>query len=378
MIRYISPAILKKFRGKTCLLRVDLNAKPGREKKFLRVEAVLPTIKTLLKNGNKVVILSHRGRPRVGRTSPRHGAGRPKQFSLRPFAAILEKKLNQEVVFLPALPRVVVPRNNKVFLLENLRFWKGEEKNDLRFARRLARLADFYVNDAFAVSHRRDASVSAITRYLPSYGGLLLEKEIKNLGGILKYTTHPFVVVIGGAKIGDKLGIIDYLWNKADYFLLGSGPAATFFAAKGLPIGDSLVDRDSIPKIKKFVGSKKLVLPLDVKIKNKQILDIGEKTAKNYSAIISKARTIVWNGPVGMFERKEFSEGTKAIWRAILANRKAQTVVGGGETLASFRLLKTKSYKLKANIFLSTGGGAMLEYLSGKKLPGITALEISN
>jgi phosphoglycerate kinase len=310
-----------------------------------------------------VVILSHRGRPTKN-----------KKLSLKPFVPILQKKLNVKVKFVTDLE---ISEDGDVLLLENLRFWPGEEKNDASFARRLAKLGDFYVNDAFAVSHRKDASVCAITRYLPSYGGLLLEREVKNLSAIINYSTRPFVVVIGGAKIRDKLGVIKYLWNKADYFLLGSGPAATFFAAQGLPVGQSLVDRNSIPKIKKFVGSKKLVLPLDVRVKNSQILDIGEKTAERYSEIISKARTIVWNGPVGMFEKKEFSEGTKTIWKAVLNNRKARIVAGGGETLASLGLI-TDNLRLitrNKNLFLSTGGGAMLEYLSGKKLPGIESLK---
>ena len=361
MIHYINHSVLKKFRGKTAILRADLNAKPGQEKKFLRVEAILPTVKLLLKNQIRVVILSHRGRPTKN-----------KKLSLKPFAPILQKKLNVKVKFVTDLK---TSEDGDVLLLENLRFWPGEEKNDASFARRLAKLGDFYVNDAFAVSHRKDASVCAITRYLPSYGGLLLEREVKNLSAIINYSTRPFVVVIGGAKIRDKLGVIKYLWNKADYFLLGSGPAATFFAAEGMPVGNSLLDKKSIPKIKKFVGSRKLILPLDVKIKNSQILDIGEKTAEKYSEIISKARTIVWNGPVGMFEKKEFSDGTKSIWKAVFRNKKSRIVIGGGETLSSFSLTGKSVSSLPKNVFFSTGGGAMLEYLSGKKLPGLESLK---
>ncbi|MFH0712480.1 MAG: phosphoglycerate kinase [Candidatus Jorgensenbacteria bacterium] len=363
MIRFISPPILKKFWGKTCLLRIDLNAKPGREKKFLRVEAVMPTIKTLLKNRNKVVILSHRGRPTTKTDS---------KSSLRPFVPILSRRLGKRVAFVSDFR---LPDAGEVFLLENLRFWKEEEKNDAKFAKKLASLGDFYVNDAFAVSHRKDASVSAITRHLPSYGGLLLKKEIENLDLAAKKARKPFVVVIGGAKVGDKLGIMSYLWKKADCFLLGSGPAATFFAAKGYPIGDSLVDRRSIPKIRKFIGSKKVILPLDVEMKDKRILDIGPGTQRHYSEMIRKARTIIWSGPVGMFEKKGFSDGTKAIWMAMLKNKKARIVIGGGETLASLSLIRNSMSLIPKNVFLSTGGGAMLEYLSGKKLPGIAALE---
>lgn len=356
--------MLEKFRGKTCLLRIDLNAKPGREKKFLRVEAVLPTLKILVKNGVRVVILSHRGRPK--RYNPK--------LSLKSFAPILSRKLGKKVKFMPGLK---TSGDGQIFLLENLRFYPGENKNDGKLAKKLSELGDFYINEAFAFSHRKTASMVAITKYLPSYGGLLLKKEIENLDSAVKKTRKPFVVVIGGAKVGDKLGIMSYLWKKADYFLLGSGPATTFFAAEGLPTGKSLVDEASIPKIRKFVSSKKLVLPIDIKMKDRQILDIGEKTAKRYSEIISKAGTVVWNGPVGLFEEKEFSGGTRAIWRAILKNKKARMVVGGGETLASLKLV-TSYQSLVArnkNLFLSTGGGAMLEYLSGEKLPGIEALK---
>lgn len=358
-IHYISPEVLKKFRGKTCLLRIDLNAKPGLEKKFLRVDAVLPTIRMLLKNGNRLIVLSHRGQP-----------SRNPKLSLRPFLAILSKKLKQNIKFVSDFR---IPEKGRVFLLENLRFWKGEEDDDVKFAKRLSSLGDFYVNDAFAVSHRKNASVHVVTRFLPSLGGLLLKKEIENLDSVLRKAKKPLVVVIGGAKVGDKLGVINNLWGKADYFLLGSGPAATFFVAEGLPVGESLVDRGSVSKIRRFIGSKKIVLPIDVKMEGKKILDVGEGTTRKYSTFIGKARTIVWNGPIGRFERKEFSNGTKAIWSYILKNKKARIVIGGGETLASLRLLK--SGKMPKKVFLSTGGGAMLEYLSGKKLPGIEALK---
>ncbi|KKU98598.1 MAG: Phosphoglycerate kinase [Candidatus Jorgensenbacteria bacterium GW2011_GWC1_48_8] len=366
---YLSKTDLKKMRGKTALVRVDLNIEPGAEKNSFRLEAILPTIRFLLARGAKVVILSHRGRPR----------GRDKNLSLRPFAPILQKELKQRVEFMTVLPRMIAPQRGKVFLLGNLRFWKGEEKNDVGFARRLAALGDFYMNDAFAVPHRKNASVVAITRFLPSYAGLLLEKEIKNLGGILKYTTHPFTIILGGGKTSDKLGVMNYFWNKADNLLLGGAPANTVFVAQKLPVGNSLIDRGSTSQIlkliRKEVEPRKIVLPLDVKIADKKILDIGPQTVEKYSKIISKSRTVIWNGPPGLFEKKGFEKGTIGIWRAILRNRKAKIIVGGGETTASFSLIHNSKFMIPKNIFLSTGGGAMLKFLSGRKLPGIEALK---
>ncbi len=358
-IVYLRDVNKKMLRGKTALLRADLNVD---SRKFsFRLEAVLPTIHLLLKNKVRVVILSHHGRPR----------GYEKNLSLRPFVSVLEKELRQKVGFLTDFK---TPNRGKVFLMENLRFWRDEEKNDASFARRLAKLGDFYVNDAFAVSHRKNASVAAITRYLPSYAGLLLEKEVKNLSGVMKKARRPFTVVLGGGKASDKLGVMKYFWTKADNFLLGGASANTFFAAQGLPVGNSLYEKEMIPKVRRFLGSKKLVLPIDLKIADKKILDIGPETVKKYSGIIARSKTIIWNGPMGLFEKKAFAEGTKEIWKAILANRKARIVVGGGETSASLRILNTK-YQIPKNIFISTGGGAMLEYLSGKKLPGLEALK---
>lgn len=382
-MRFLNKSSLSQWRSKICLLRIDLNIKPGEEKNAMRLDAALPTIRLFLKYNIKVVLLSHRGRP--------HSVDR--KLSLKPFAPVLSKKLKRSVVFINnfnfgKIKKQIQSSRQQVFLLENLRFLAGEEKNDVKLARQLASLGDFYVNDAFAVSHRKNASVVAVTRFLPSYAGLLVEREITNLNRALTRYQHPFTVIIGGAKISDKLGVIKSFWNKADYFLLGGGPANTFFAAQDLPVGDSLVDKSQISnlpglararpragKSQKYLNSKKLILPLDVKIHNRQILDIGGRTVKKYSEIIRKSKTIIWNGPMGLFEKKGFEKGTLGIWKAILSNKRACIVIGGGETIASLRLLKANSYKLKANVFLSTGGGAMLEYLSGKKLSGVEALK---
>jgi len=395
MIKYLNEPVLRKYEGKICLLRIDLN-------NISRLEAVVPTIKLLLKNGIKIVLLSHRGRPSFAKAT----AGKPhsvdKKLSLRSFVPILSRKLRKRVRFVSnfrfaIIKKEIVKSENGVFLLENLRFLPGEEKNDIKFARRLAGLGDFYVNDAFAVSHRKNASVVAITKFLPSYAGLLMEKEIKSLDAVMKNFKHPFTVIIGGAKISDKIGIIKHFWGsasrrKADYFLLGGSPANTFFMAQGLPVGDSLADRKTIPSIKKYLKNRKIILPSDVKIKRRRILDIGERTVLWYSTIIRKSRTVIWNGPMGMFEKKEFASGTKGIWQAVSKNKRAKIVVGGGETVASLARITRihtdknglirikhphKSAKISTNprLFLSTGGGAMLEYLSGKKLPGIEALK---
>lgn len=364
------------MEGKICLLRVDLNIEPGQEKNTNRLDAIIPTIQWLLKKGNKVVLLSHRGRPNpVSKIK-----NQKSKLTLKPFAPLIANKIGAPVIFIKNFGKI--PEQGKVFLFENLRFWPGEKKNDPAFAKKLAGLGDFYINDAFAVCHRKNASIVAITKYLPSFAGPLLKKEIKNLNQMMKNYRHPMSIIIGGAKISDKIGIIKYFWRRADYFLLGGGPANTFFAARGLPVGDSLVDRSMLgssasPILSRFnagrSGFPKLILPVDVKISDRKILDIGEQTVKQYAGIIKKSRTIIWNGPMGLYERRGFEKGTIGIWKAILANRKAQIVVGGGETIASLKQIPNYKFQIKRrkNIFLSTGGGAMLEYLSGKKLPGI-------
>lgn len=368
-INYISQINLKKFRGKTCLLRVDLNVTPPVEKEVFRIEAIVPTVKFLLKNRIKVVLLGHNGRPVSG----------DKVYSLKPFAPILSGLIGVPVDFISHFDFLSIRQeirfsSKKVFLLENLRYEKGETENSDAFARKLAGLGDFFVNDAFAVSHRKNASVAAITKHLPFYAGLLFEKEIKNLDFFLKKPKKPFMVIIGGAKISDKLGVLKFLWRRAGKFLLAGGPANTFFAAKGLPVGESIFEKNMVKNIKPFLNSVKIVLPVDSVVSRKKILDIGPKTAEQFAKIISKAKTIVWNGPPGLFEEKEFAHGTEAIWTAVLKNRRARIVVGGGDTTASLKILNTKD-QIPKNVFLSTGGGAMLEYLSGKKLPGIEALK---
>ncbi len=375
MIKYLSRQNLKKFSGKTCLLRVDLNVEESMPLDSYRLEAVLPTIKLLLKHKVKVVILSHRGRP-VPNTSSRI---RNRAYSLFPFGFIFAQKLNVPIDFvyaarLGALKMAVRKSTARLVLVENLRFFKGEETNDPAFARGLARMGDFYVNDAFAVSHRANASVAAIAKFLPSYAGLLMEREIRNLETAMGRYKKPLTLIIGGAKISDKLGVMKYFWNKAENFLVGGAPANTILKAEGMNVGGSLVDTKTVPLVRPYLNFKKVHLPVDLKWRGTKILDVGPKTVKEYAAIIKKSRTIIWNGPMGWFETKGFGGGTREIWRTVLANKKANVVIGGGETITSLGLLTTY-YKLPTNVFLSTGGGAMLEYLSGKKLPGIESLK---
>ncbi|MDI6821248.1 MAG: phosphoglycerate kinase [Patescibacteria group bacterium] len=390
MIRYLSKTNLNKLSGKICLLRIDLNVESENKDNF-RLNAVIPTIKLLLKHNIKVVLLSHKGRPVLKKEGSLKGLRSDwdfnkenRQLSLRVFTPLLQKRLGTSICFVPyehswllEPKEFIAQQKENVFLFENLRFYHGEEINDWRFAKFLSDWGDFYVNDAFALSHRTNASVCAITKFLPSYAGLLMEKEIKNLSGVIKKYRRPFYVIIGGAKISDKIGVIKYFWERATGFLLCGGPANTFFAAKGLPVGNSTINEKAIPLVKKFLNSPKIILPTDVKIwkdkNNWKILDIGQESTKVFKNHIKKARTVIWNGPVGLFEKKGFERGTREVWQSIFANKKLKAVIGGGETLASFKLLNNA--RVPKNVFISTGGGAMLEYLSGKRLPGIEVLK---
>lgn len=370
------------LKNKTCLLRVDLNIEFEKKDAF-RLQAILPTIKFLTQKGARVVILSHRGRPEL-----KPGTGNQKlKFSLKPFAKIISELLKKPVHFIdfsskfefnPALSASIkISPAGSIFLLENLRFFSEEEENDQQFAKKLALLGDIYINDAFAVSHRANASVAAIAKFLPSYAGLILEKEIENLNAAMTEFEKPLIVILGGAKVADKVGLIDNFSKKADYFLIGGAMANTFFASQGLPMGDSLYDRNA--DLRELVRglARKIVLPVDLVIHQKQILDIGPETVKKYQEFIQNANAIIWNGPLGFIENKRFVKGTREIAKAISKNKKAKIIIGGGETIAS---LKAGSRKSNAgnNVFLSTGGGAMLEYLAGKKLPGIAVLEMAN
>jgi len=370
MIRYLSKVSPKALAG-TALLRLDFNTTDD-----WRMRAVLPTIALLLKTGGRIVIVSHRGRPE----------GFDKKLSLRGDAVKLSKLLGGKKVtfighfrFAEIKKQVAAAPRGSIFLLDNLRFLPGEEKNDVMLAKQLASLADFYVNDAFAVSHRANASVVAITNFLPSYAGIEMEHEIKSLGKAIIQPKHPVVLVLGGAKASDKLGVIAYFKNKTDWFLLGGGCANTMLWLKGVDIKKSIKDSDpkELAALKKIAAYPSVILPTDFVWgnsggeKNSAILDVGPKTTRAFCKKIAAARTIVWSGPLGLIEKPAYAKASIAVARAITRNRRAFSVSGGGETV-----MFLKQYKLdKKFSFISTGGGAMVDFLAGKKLPGIEALK---
>ncbi len=370
-MKYLSKTNPRQFKGKTVLLRVDLNIENTRDEASLfRLDAVIPTIEYLLKAGARVVLMSHRGRPQAA-----HRNKSFRDFSLGAFALILAKRLCHDIEFIAAyrvgaIRKTLKKTNTRAILLENLRFFAGEEKNDPAFAKALATLGDYYVNDAFAVSHRRNASVVAITKFLPSFVGLQLEKEIFNLNKIKEIAKKPFTLIVGGAKTSDKVGVLEYFSKRADWILLGGGPANTFFKAAGLPIGNSVYDPKILTLALRMLRNENVVLPADSREKGGKILDIGPYTAEKFSKIIKSSKMVLWSGPLGEFEKKQFSKGSEKIARAIISS-KAISIVGGGETVTLLAKLKLLN-KIK---FVSTGGGAMLDYLAGKKLPGIEALK---
>jgi phosphoglycerate kinase len=367
MVNYLADASPKALAG-TALLRLDFNTKDD-----WRMRAVLPTIKLLLKTSSRIVIISHRGRP----------DGFDKKLSLKGDAVKLSKLLGgRKVIFINHFrfaeikAQVAAAPRGSIFLLDNLRFLPGEEKNDPKLAMKLSALADFYVNDAFAVSHRANASVVAVTKFLPSYAGIEMESEIKSLSKAIVKPKRPVVLILGGAKASDKLGVIAYFKNKADWFLLGGGSANTILWLKGMDIKKSIKDSDpkELSALKKIAAYKSVVLPVDFAWSGggakSAILDVGPKTVQLFSKKIVAARTIIWSGPLGLIEKKQYAKASVAVARAIARNRRAFSVSGGGETV-----MFLKQYKLdKKFSFISTGGGAMVDFLAGKKLPGIEAL----
>ncbi len=378
MIRYLRDARRQKMCG-TVLLRLDFNTEDD-----WRMRATLPSVAFLSKTAARVVIVSHRGRP-VPRADGRmtHLSHTEQALSLRRNAAALEKLLKRKIIFInhfdfPEIRRVIAasPRGS-MFMLENLRFNAGEEKNDPKFAQQLASLADFYVNDAFAVSHRANASVVAITKCLPSYAGFELEREIVSLTRAMKDPRHPVVFIAGGAKTADKLGVLNYFKKRADWFLLGGGPANTILALRGVDVKKSVRDTDAkaMRDVAALSRSKKVLIPEDFRWHGDMIWDIGPKTIAAFSKKIAAAKTIVWSGPLGLIENPAFARGSVAVARAVARAttkpRGAFSLTGGGETV-----MFLKKYRLdKKFSFISTGGGAMLDFLAGKKLPGIVALD---
>ena len=340
---------LKNLSGKTVLLRTDFNIEAFKD--ALRLEASLPTLRFLLKNGARVVILSHRGRPAA---NPKSKIPNPKiydyydsKLSLKIVIPFLQARLNNKAVFLRDIPGRLPA--GKLFLLENLRFWKGEDKNDIKFAKKLAKLGDFYVNDAFAVSHRKNTSITQLPKILPAYAGFLLEKELTILSQSMKNPKKPLILIFGGSKMIDKLPVINNLLAKSNKVLLGSAVAN---------------NGDLIPK------SSKIMKPIDWVGEKDSALDIGPLTIQKYAEEIKKAKTIIWNGPLGKFENKRFAGGSVAVAKMIVKSG-AFSVIGGGETT---QLIIGLGLRKKIG-FLSTGGGAMLAFLAGEKLPGVEALK---
>ncbi len=381
-------------KGKRVIVRADFNVpmEKGKVTDDTRMVKTLPTIQYLVKHSARVILISHLGRPK----------NKEKEFSLRPIADRLSQLLKQPVKFVPdcvgkiAQKETESLKDGSVALLENLRFYKEEEKNDHTFSKSLADLGDLYVNDAFGAAHRAHASTVGITEYLPSAAGLLLAKEIEYFDRVLENPDRPFTAILGGSKVVDKIKVIENLMNRVDYLLIGGAMAYTFLKARGHKIGNSKFDFESLEIAKQVLEKTKHVkiqflLPIDhviadtvtegAKTEISEIdipdgwigVDIGPKTVERYQAVISKSKTVVWNGPVGVFEIKAFSEGTCQIAESMSRLTGATTVIGGGETAAAVVKLGLEP-KLS---HVSTGGGASLEYLEGRVLPGIEALNKS-
>lgn len=379
---------------KKVLVRVDFNvpfAADGSIADDTRIRASLPTIQYLLEHKAAVILMAHLGRPK--------GEANPK-YSLAPVAKHLGSLLHKRIIFAKncvgpeAQAAAAALRPGRVLLLENLRFHKEEEKNDLGFAEQLASLADVYVNDGFGVSHRAHASVEGVTHFLPSAAGFLLEKEIAFVGRAVSEPLHPFVAIIGGAKVSDKIGVISNLLDKVDTLLIGGGMANTFLAAKGYSLGKSLVEQDKLDLAVELVNKAKqnkveLLLPTDLVMasafapdasyanqavaelnQEAMALDIGQATQAAYAQALEGAKMIVWNGPMGVFEMDAFCKGTEAVAKAVAKSR-AISIVGGGDSVAAIEKLGLA----KKISHISTGGGASLEYLEGKVLPGVAALD---
>jgi phosphoglycerate kinase len=388
-ITYIDEVDIK---NKTVLIRVDYNVsfdKNGQIANDTRIKKSLPTLKLLLEGKNKLILMSHLGKPK----------GRDPLFSLKPVAQRLQRFLPKYKVilindFLTEKELLLKQTEKDIYVLENTRFYDGEKKNDQEFSKQLASLAQIYVSDAFGSVHRAHASIVGVARFLPSYGGLLLKKEVESIYKAIDNPQRPVVAIIGGAKISTKIGLINKLLEITDYVLIGGAMANTFWKAQGYEIGKSLFEPDFITQAKSLIEKGKLknnlIIPVDGLVGNPEdlttpgvvkknneinpddnILDIGPETIKTFAQYISQAKTVIWNGPVGYFENENYKIGTDAIYEAIVSKSDTVSVVGGGDTLTAIKN-KTDNDKIT---HISTGGGAMLELIEKGTLPGIEALK---
>ncbi|RLQ85109.1 phosphoglycerate kinase [Planomicrobium sp. Y74] len=380
------------LKGKRVFCRVDFNVpmKDGEVTDDTRIRAAVPTIEYLVENGAKVILASHLGRPK-GEVN--------EEMRLAAAGARLSELLHKKVKSLKESIGETVEKEiggmqeGDILLLENVRFHAGEEKNDETLAKSFADLADVFVNDAFGAAHRAHASTAGIAKHLPSVSGLLLEKELDVLGKALSEPERPFTAIIGGAKVKDKIGVIDHLLDKVDNLLIGGGLSYTFIKAKGFEIGNSLVEEDKMELARTFIRKAeekgvKFYLPIDATVasefskdaETKQVkieeipsdwmgLDIGPETAELYRNVIKDSKLVIWNGPMGVFEMEPFANGTRSVAEA-MAETEAYTVIGGGDSAAAVEKFNVAD-KMD---HISTGGGASLEFMEGKELPGVTAL----
>ena len=382
------------LKGKRVFVRCDFNVPMDENQNITdntRIVAALPTIKYLLEQNCKIVLASHLGRPK--------GEFKP-EFSLKPVAKELSKLLNKEVIMAKdvigegTIQKALDLKEGEIMLLENVRFHKEETDNNPEFAKKLASMAEVFVNDAFGTAHRAHASTTGIADYLPAVSGFLIEKELKFLGNAVNNPERPFVAILGGAKVSDKIGVIDSLLEKVDTLIIGGGMAYTFFKAQGYEVGNSICEVDKLDLAKSAMEKAKqkgvkLLLPVDTKVGKEfkedteskivkwteipadwEGFDIGPETIKMFTDELKTAKTVVWNGPLGLFEFDQFAIGTNAIAKA-LAELDATTIIGGGDSAAAVK----KAGLEDKMTHISTGGGASLEFLEGKKLPGIECLQ---
>ncbi|MBD9158844.1 MAG: phosphoglycerate kinase [Clostridiales bacterium] len=382
------------LKGKKVLVRCDFNVPLDENQNITdntRIVAALPTIKYLLENNCSVVLCSHLGRPK-GEVKP--------EFSLKPVAKELSRLLDKEVIMAKdvvgedATSKAKALQPGQILLLENVRFHREETDNDPEFSKKLASMAEIFVNDAFGAAHRAHSSTVGVASYLPAVSGLLIEKELQFLGNALNNPERPFVAILGGAKVSDKIGVIDSLLEKVDTLMIGGGMAYTFFKAQGYEVGNSICEVDKLDLAKEAMAKAKergvkLMLPVDTKVgkefkpdtESKVVawteipegwegFDVGPKTIEMFKEELQKAKTVVWNGPLGLFEFDQFAIGTNEIAET-LSKIDATTIIGGGDSAAAVR----KAGLQDKMTHISTGGGASLEFLEGKKLPGIECLQ---